>query len=325
MIPRDQTMHSSSSEALERPLPATPFFSIEYPGYVRSTSIPLAITNLGGQASINDAFKRTATKADALLELSLRPGNPFAHPVPGDVVSTSNLLLKVVKRKRRRVEGQAEGGVVGEYTAEVVGVVSKTVRFRSEYSIIVCACGYTKGGCTGMVDYQYKIDMNDPVAKLRLAMDNMDGKLLPLIYFSILFQHTFSVEAIRKYSIPVEKEDYTLPADPILDPQLVPEAVYSQSTSAFRSNLRLFPPPLFSRQGISQNYKYVCLSILHVSNLMLKRMWRSFKPNPASMESITIDEETGEERKRLINKGRWKGYGPASIMFIDQTVCRSLR
>lgn len=29
-----------------------------------------------------------------------------------------------------------------------------------------------------MVDYQYQIDMNDPVAKLRLAMDNMDGTSL---------------------------------------------------------------------------------------------------------------------------------------------------
>jgi general transcription factor 3C polypeptide 5 (transcription factor C subunit 1) len=35
------------------------------------------------------------------------------------------------------------------------------------------------------------------------------------------------------------------------------------------------------------------------------------------MISTTVDEETGEERKRLINRMRWKGYGPASIMFAD--------
>ena len=29
----------------------------------------------------------------------------------------------------------------------------------------------------GMVDYQYQPDMNDPIAKLRVAMDNMDGKI----------------------------------------------------------------------------------------------------------------------------------------------------
>lgn len=26
-----------------------------------------------------------------------------------------------------------------------------------------------------MVDYQYQPDMNDPISKLRLSMDNMDG------------------------------------------------------------------------------------------------------------------------------------------------------
>jgi len=38
------------------------------------------------------------------------------------------------------------------------------------------------------------------------------------------------------------------------------------------------------------------------------------------MVSTTVDEETGEERKRLINRMRWKGYGPASIMFTDANV-----
>ena len=42
------------------------------------------------------------------------------------------------------------------------------------------------------------------------------------------------------------------------------------------------------------------------------------------MLSIAVDEETGEERKRVINKMRWKGYGPASIMFTDAQVSTSL-
>jgi len=48
---------------------------------------------------------------------------------------------------------------------------------------------------------------------------------------------------------------------------------------------------------------------------------RSFKANPASMVTTTVDEETGEEKKRMINKMRWKGYGPASIIFTDTSVC----
>jgi general transcription factor 3C polypeptide 5 (transcription factor C subunit 1) len=129
----------SPPEAPEHPLPSTQLFSVEYPGYVRPASIPLAVNNLGGQSSLHNAFKRTATKTDALLELKLRPDNPFAHPVPGDVVGTSNVLLKVVKRKRRR---ESEEDVpLGEYTAEAVGVVSKTVRFRSgsPFSVSLCA------------------------------------------------------------------------------------------------------------------------------------------------------------------------------------------
>ena len=38
------------------------------------------------------------------------------------------------------------------------------------------------------------------------------------------------------------------------------------------------------------------------------------------MESTTLDEETGEEKIRMINRMRWKGYGPASIMFADENV-----
>ncbi|KAJ7086691.1 RNA polymerase III transcription factor IIIC subunit-domain-containing protein [Mycena epipterygia] len=272
---------SSSSAAVipapERPIPATPFYSIEYPGYVRTTSVPIAVQKLGGQAALDSAFKRSAAKTEATLELRLRPGNPFAHPVPGDVVPTNNLVLKVVKRKRKNRIDSDDGALQGEYTAEIVGSTLKTVRFRS------------------MADYQYQPDMNDPVTKLRLAMDNMD------------------VEAIRTYVIPPEKADYMVPVpmssaegtdiDMNLDPELtgIPLPEPNPDTDPpMRSNLRLFPPPLFSRQTLPQSY--------------------NFKPNPASMVSTTVDEETGEEKKRLINKMRWRGYGPLSILFSERQV-----
>jgi len=63
------------------------------------------------------------------------------------------------------------------------------------------------------------------------------------------------VDAIRQYTIPEEKEDYVLSSplgdDPMIDPGLAEHA----RPSVTQSNLRLFPPPIFSRQGISQNYK----------------------------------------------------------------------
>ncbi|TFK27098.1 hypothetical protein FA15DRAFT_587283 [Coprinopsis marcescibilis] len=265
-----------SNRAPEHPLPQQQFYSIEYPGYVKEASVPTVIHNLGGRVRIDRAFKRMAPKTDSLLELSFNPENPFSHPIPGDVVNTNNLLLKVTRRRRKLPN---EDGEIGEYKAEVVGVITKTARFRS------------------MADFQYLPDMNDSVSQLRLAMGKMD------------------VDAVSAYRVPpaeVSEGSTTLGPSTTdagtameIDPQLLSgnppptDPLTSPSTSP-PENLRLFPPPLFSRQTIAQGY--------------------NFKANSASIITTVVDEETGEERKRLINKMRWKGYGPASIMFSEAQV-----
>lgn len=127
------------------PLPNKHFFSIEYPGYVQPTSVPKALAHLGGPGSLESAFRRgsTSSRSEPLMELSLRPEDPFAHPIPGDVVPTNNILLRVRKRKRKRVEGQeGQEGHAGEYVVEAAGVIPKTVRFRSE-----CFLLYRNGEC----------------------------------------------------------------------------------------------------------------------------------------------------------------------------------
>jgi general transcription factor 3C polypeptide 5 (transcription factor C subunit 1) len=120
-----------------QPLPSTHFYSIEYPGYVKPTSVPLALEALGGQDNVASAFKKTRNKNTSLLELNLRPGNVFAHPIPGEIVPTNNLVLKVVKRCRKRKDGTVvlEGNAIGEYIVQTMGVISKTARFRSECMI----------------------------------------------------------------------------------------------------------------------------------------------------------------------------------------------
>jgi general transcription factor 3C polypeptide 5 (transcription factor C subunit 1) len=139
------------SQAPEHPLPQTAFYSVEYPGYVRPTSVPLAVNNLGGQAAIDNAFRRATSKTDTLLELKLRPGQPFAHSVPGEVVGTNNILLKVTKRKRKkRPEGVLEDGAIGEYVAEAVGVIPKTARFRSQCILSCCFASWL-----WMASYRY--------------------------------------------------------------------------------------------------------------------------------------------------------------------------
>ena len=114
-----------------RPLPSTHFYSIEYPGYVKPTSVPLALERLGGQQNVERAFKRGGSKSECTLELSMRPGIPFTHPLPGEVLPASNIVLKVVKRKLKKKLNNNESGVTGEYKVEAVGVVTKSARFRS--------------------------------------------------------------------------------------------------------------------------------------------------------------------------------------------------
>lgn len=76
---------------------------------------------------------------------------------------------------------------------------------------------------------------------------------------------------IKDFTFEPELEDYTIhvpaasestsnsgtnPTGIQLDPDL---ATPDNPILVPKSNLRLFPPPLFSRQGIQQNYKYVFL------------------------------------------------------------------
>jgi hypothetical protein len=112
-----------------------------------------------------------------------------------------------------------------------------------------------------MADFQYQPAQDDPLSKLRTAMASLDGQYFSLRSFLFIELSDVSVEGIRAYRLPQETEDYTIDdpsaMDVDIDPQLVGRAQPEAQHSTQRSNLRLFPPPIFSRQGISQNYKYV--------------------------------------------------------------------
>jgi general transcription factor 3C polypeptide 5 (transcription factor C subunit 1) len=122
---------TSRATAPQHPLPSTQLYSVEYPGYVKDTSTPRAIANLGGYPTLGHAFRRAMKKQECVVEVKVRPEDPFAHPIPGDIVGTSNVVLRVVKRRRKRAEREG-GGLVGEYKMEALGSIRKTVRFRSE-------------------------------------------------------------------------------------------------------------------------------------------------------------------------------------------------
>ena len=74
------------------------------------------------------------------------------------------------------------------------------------------------------------------------------------------------MEALCSYTIPkenkVHKPPSTIsnnPADMNLDPQLLDISDTPDNHQA-HSSLRLFPPPLFSRQAVPQGYKSVYIS-----------------------------------------------------------------
>jgi hypothetical protein len=146
-------------------IPQKPFYSIEYPGYVRPTSIPRALARLGGEKIVSEAFRKNLN-----IDLKLHdPGKrPFAHPPSGKTVEVQNLVLKVTRRRRKvvpkepvnsgndvemqgddtvggqhpqplRWEGMPFANALreattskGEFKIEVLGRLQKTMRFRSK-------------------------------------------------------------------------------------------------------------------------------------------------------------------------------------------------
>lgn len=167
---RSTSKEATYTPATVHPLPKKHFYSIEYPGYISNTasSIPRAIDTLGGPDRLDTSIRsslisrakddseksglsgnairrraagssNTAKEEDKAIpvELNLRPKISYAHPIPGSVVGTGNLVLKVVTRRKRK-RGSDEVDVDGakdvqpEYTAEIAGSIPRTVRFRSK-------------------------------------------------------------------------------------------------------------------------------------------------------------------------------------------------
>ena len=102
----------------------------------------------------------------------------------------------------------------------------------------------------------------------------------------------------------------------VVDPDLSGEP--SAATVEMKSIMRAFPPPLFSRISIPQQYKWV--NLLFSPRYQCVKLSSSFKANPNSRVVTVVDEATGVEKKRYVNKDRWKGYGPVAAMYSDSGV-----
>jgi general transcription factor 3C polypeptide 5 (transcription factor C subunit 1) len=96
-----------------------------------------------------------------LMELRFRPDDPFCHPINGDVIPTSNLLLKMTRRKKKQKKNvnheEEKANIKEDVKFDILGIISKTCRFR------------------GMSDYQYVPNMNHPILEYRKALESLNG------------------------------------------------------------------------------------------------------------------------------------------------------
>ncbi|OBZ84692.1 Transcription factor tau subunit sfc1 [Choanephora cucurbitarum] len=142
------------------PIGPKKFFCVEFPGHVKRPE--RAIKMMGGQKAIADAIVNTS-----VVELRYRDTNTFAHPIKGDIVPTSKLLVKVTRRvkKKKQQQEEEEEEEEGPYTIEMMGTVSKTLRFRA------------------LADFQYHVPSDDRIRQLKEAL--MKGSLNRIIDFRV--------------------------------------------------------------------------------------------------------------------------------------------
>ncbi|QRW02231.1 transcription factor tau subunit sfc1 [Ceratobasidium sp. AG-Ba] len=271
---------------------------------------------MGGQKALDRAFG----EGGRILELKLQPDNPFAHPITGDVVATNKLLVKVVTRRKKRILGQEAGPSIapattdgssvdkgkgkeveagtqsaGTYTTEILGIIPKTIRFRS------------------MADFQYQPDESDYVVQMRRAMDRLDIDAVQSFDFKPL-EEPYGEPRPSQTPAPTDPDSMDVDIDPSPD---------GETTSAPKSRLNLLPPPLFSRQSIAQHYnlKQNPMSVIHSSvdpitgeetqrYIHKHRLKGSMAPAAISWESETVPTEPpkhildakGEAKPHLLAK-----------------------
>ncbi|KAK5607720.1 hypothetical protein CRENBAI_013342, partial [Crenichthys baileyi] len=111
---------------------------VEYPAVV--TSVERMLETLGGEQAVAKTFSDPTKR----LELRFRPQDPFCHSVCGNRLPSSNLLLRVRRRVRKKDPKDVQ------MQMDIVGIIGTTYKFH------------------GMADFQC------------LAVDSQDGKNVSL-------------------------------------------------------------------------------------------------------------------------------------------------
>ncbi|CAB5195742.1 hypothetical protein RhiirA5_270836 [Rhizophagus irregularis] len=149
---QNEDLYFGYEAAPSKNIPPKQIFVIEYPGYIKN--INKVLHTLGSEKGLKKAIN------EDLMELRFRPDDPFCHPINGDVIPTSNLLLKVTRRKKKQNKTvnheEEKTSVKDDVNFDILGIISKTCRFR------------------GMSDYQYVPNMNHPILEYRKALESLN-------------------------------------------------------------------------------------------------------------------------------------------------------
>ncbi|GAA6216057.1 general transcription factor 3C polypeptide 5 [Lates japonicus] len=106
---------------------------VEYPGVI--SSVPRMLETLGGEQAVSKTFAHPNRR----LELRYRPQDPFCHSLCGNRFSSSNLLLRVRRRVRKKDPKDAE------IHMDVLGVIGTTYKFQG-LADFQCLAVHLEGG-----------------------------------------------------------------------------------------------------------------------------------------------------------------------------------
>lgn len=105
---------------------------VEYPGRVEN--VDNMIRSLGGLTNISKVVCNMDKKR---LDLKFRPDDVYSKPIYGDLKSSSGLLIKVVKRRRKpNVAGPSNSDSIDEPTIEILGIVRSMFKFEGKLQLI---------------------------------------------------------------------------------------------------------------------------------------------------------------------------------------------
>uniref|UniRef100_A0A673CLD1 General transcription factor IIIC, polypeptide 5 n=1 Tax=Sphaeramia orbicularis TaxID=375764 RepID=A0A673CLD1_9TELE len=113
---------------------------VEYPAVV--TSVDRMMETLGGEQAVS----KTYAHPNRRLELRFRPQDPFCHCLCANRLSSSNLLLKVRRRTRKKDPKDAQ------IHMEIVGVIGTTYKFQGMADFQCLAVHSENGKDTSLYD-----------------------------------------------------------------------------------------------------------------------------------------------------------------------------